>query len=112
MAKIILNRDSGYADRLRAYHVVIDDKKTAKISNGANLEIIVEPGSYELFLKIDWCRSNKIKFSISENEIKEFNCGSNLRGIKFIFAIVYATILWNRYIWLKETLNKSTQPVA
>ena len=109
MAKIKLKRDSGYVDRIRAYHVVIDGKKIEKISNGESLEIPVQPGSHELFLKIDWCRSNKIQFSISEEETKVFDCGSSLRGIKLLFAIFYVMFLWSNYLWIRESSNNRLQ---
>ncbi len=102
MATIKLRRDSGYADRLRAYHIVLDGEKVMKISNGESVEISVQPGRHELFLKIDWCRSNKIDFVISEGETKVFDGGSSLRGIKLLLAIVYITFLRNSYLWLRE----------
>ena len=91
MTTVKLKRDSGYADRLRAYHVVLDGKKVMKIGNGESVEISVQPGNHELFIKIDWYCSNKINFTISEGQTKLFDCGSSLRGIKLIFAIVYIT---------------------
>lgn len=109
MSTIKLKRDSGYADRIRAYHVVIDGKKVTKINNGGNIEIEVEPGDHELFLKVDWCRSNKITFSITEGETKAFDCGSSLRGYKLLFAIIYAIILWSSYLWLRESPNTADQ---
>jgi hypothetical protein len=112
MATIKICRDSGYADRIRAYHVVLDGKKVMRISNGECVEFPVHPGRHELFLKIDWCRSNKINFSISEAETRVFDCGSSLRGVKLIFAIVYATFLWSGYLWLRDSSNTSFRPTA
>ena len=111
MATIKLKRDSGYSDRIRAYHVVLDGKKVVKIGNGESVEFEAEPGTHELFLKIDWCRSNKITFSISEGQTKTFDCGSSLRGLKMILAILYITFLKNSYLWLSESSNKSFKPV-
>ena len=107
MTKLRLNRDSGYADRIRDYHVVLDGKKVARIGNGESIEIPVEPGKHELYMKIDWCRSNKIEFEAQDGQENEFYCGSSLRGFKLIFSIVYATFLKNSYLWLKESSNKS-----
>lgn len=108
MAIIKIKRDSGYADRIRVYHVMLDGQMVGKISNGESIEIAIEPGNHELFLKIDWCRSNKIDFVISADEIRAFDCGSSLIGIKVLLAIVYVTFLWNEYIWLRDT--NSLQP--
>ena len=108
MAKIKLNRDSGYVDHQRAYRVVIDGEKRAKTSNGESIEIVVEPGNHEILLKIDWLRSNTINFSINKGEKKEFDCGSSLRGARFMLSIFYVTFLWNKYLWLQESSNLSS----
>ena len=102
-ATIKINRDSGYVDRIRAYHVVLDGEKITKISNGGSVELDVEPGEHELYLKIDWCRSNKINFSISEGQTKTYNGGSSLRGFMMLLAIIYVTVQKNSYLWLEES---------
>ena len=52
---IRLKRDSGYADRMRAYKVILDGKEVTKIRNGQQIELDVAPGNHEVYLKIDWC---------------------------------------------------------
>ena len=103
MATIRINRDSGYADRLRAYQVVVDGKTIGKIKNRETKEFETMRGDHELFLKIDWCRSDKIEFSVADKEKKEFDCGSSLRGLRLFLMIIYGTFLCNRYIWLRES---------
>lgn len=98
---IRIKRDSGYADRIRAYKVVLDGDVIAEIRNGQQLELDVPPGRHRLHLKIDWCRSNYVDFEASENTI-EFECGSNLRGFKILLALLYITFLRSQYIWLKK----------
>jgi hypothetical protein len=64
---IRIKRDSGYADRLRAYKVVLDGDVIAEIRNGQQLDLDVPPGRHRLQLKIDWCRSNCVDFEASGN---------------------------------------------
>jgi hypothetical protein len=97
---IRIKRDSGYADRLRAYKVVLDGTIVGDIRNGQQLELKVAPGKHRLQLKIDWGSSNMVDFEINDRDL-EFQCGSNLRGFKILLAIFYATIFSNQYIWLK-----------
>jgi len=101
---IIIKRDSGYADRLRAYEVVLDGNVVGKVRNGQQVEINVSQGKHVLFLKIDWCQSNAVEFESNGSSNVEFDCGSNLRGLKIFLSIVYATILRSKYIWLKKQL--------
>ena len=98
---IKIKRNSGYADKLRAYQIIVDGKVIGEIKDGQKIEIAVPKGYHKMYLKIDWCRSNFIDFELSE-EVIEFECGSNLTGIKLLFSIVYATLFRNDYIWLKR----------
>ena len=98
---IRITRDSGYADRIRAYKIVLDGNVIGEIRNGEQLELDLPPGKHQLHLKIDWCRSNVVDFETNGNTV-EFECGSNLRGSKIFLSIVYVTFLRNKYIWLKK----------
>jgi hypothetical protein len=97
---IRIKRDTGYADRVRAYKVVLDGNVIGEIKNGQQVEFDVAPGKHQLNLKIDWCRSNIVDFEINQSTV-EFECGSNLRGFKILLAIFYVTFLRSKYIWLE-----------
>lgn len=106
---IRLKRDSGYVDRMRAYKVMLDGEQVAKIKNGEQIEIDVAPGNHELYLKIDWCQSNRIEFDLNKNAM-EFECGSSLRGDKFwipFIELYYITFKRKEYIWLSLKNNES-----
>lgn len=99
---IRLKRDSGFADRLRAYKVILDGEEVVKIKNGEHIELNAEPGQHELYLKIDWCESNRIEFELNEGVI-EFECRSNMRGGKFwlpFIELFYITFKRKEYIKL------------
>ena len=97
---ITLSRDSGYADRIRAYRVLIDGLEVGTISNGESMTFSVEPGPHEIVLKIDWCSSNTVKFDLSGNGTARFQCGSNLRGIGLLLSFYYIFFARNQYLWL------------
>ena len=99
MSNLKVSRDSGYADRARKYKIICNSECLGKIGNGETMDFDLSPGDYELYLKIDWCRSNKIRFSASPNEQVIINASSSLRGIKLLFAIVYAVLLPHKYLW-------------
>lgn len=101
---IRIKRDSGYADRVRAYKIVLDGEVIGKIKNGQTVELDLQPGNHQLHMKIDWCRSNIVDFETNGSLI-EFECGSNLRGMKLLLAIVYIIFLPSQYIWLKNLWN-------
>jgi hypothetical protein len=55
MTSLKIVRDSGYADRLRAYDVILDGKKVDNIKDGETRELTVSPGQHTLTLGLDWC---------------------------------------------------------
>ena len=97
---IRIKRDTGYADILRAYKVVLDGNVIGEIKNGQQVEFDVAPGKHHLNLKIDWCRSNIVDCEANQDTV-EFECGSNLRGSKVLLAIVYVLFMRSKYIWLR-----------
>lgn len=95
-------RDSMYADRARAYAVILDQRKVGEIWDGESREFPISEGSHDLRLKIDWCGSRSIGFSASPDELVVFRAGSNLRGLKRLLQIPVLCLAWNRYLRLER----------
>lgn len=104
MSKIIITRDSGYADRLRKYKVIVNGKVVGTIGNGESKEFGVCDGNNEVFLKIDWCRSNKIIKQINSGDIIHYKGSSSLRGIHLQFALFYALFMPHKYLRLESCI--------
>lgn len=102
MTSIVITRDSGLTDRARKYRVICNSIECGLIGNGETRKFDLSPGDYEVFLKIDWCRSNKLKVTLSEGESAEFEAGSSLRGFKLFLSIFYIFLLPSKYLWLTE----------
>jgi hypothetical protein len=79
--RIAISRDTGYADRLRRYRVVCDGAEIGQIVNGTSAEFTVSPGAHRLILRVDWCSSNEVQFTIAPDQALQFACGSSLRGV-------------------------------
>lgn len=99
---IVIKREASWTDRLRKYKVILDEREVGTIEPGGNFEYQTTPGIHTLYLKIDWCRSNKLKFEIQDNEILEFKCGG-LKHIKFLAILWYITFGKNSYLWIKRS---------
>ena len=99
---ITISRDEGYTDSLRAYSIVLDGRVTGYIWQGQTVELNVPPGNHTLALRIDWGRSNIVRFDMGDGRI-DFKCGSSLRGMRVYLTIVYMTLLFNRWIWLRQS---------
>lgn len=86
MGKIKISRESQFMNKMRSYDIYVDGEKTGEIKNGGKEEISVTPGEHVIQLQIDWCKSKKIPFRVSEGESLSFQCGSRLKGWRVLKA--------------------------
>lgn len=90
---------------LRNFEVIIDDFHMGKIEDGGKLRIEVTPGEHEVYLKIDWCRSNKLRISLNENEHIVFNCGCPIRGWNLLNLFIMPYYIFfnkNKYLYINR----------
>src|SRR5262249_24806466 len=102
MTKIRLVRDSGYADRLRAYVLLVDGNNVCELRNGEVQEVCVAPGQRSLSARIDWCGSKPLQFAAPEDGTLSFIVKSNLRGWRILLGLFYALCAPKSYIRIKQ----------
>ena len=112
MAKLIISRDSGYADRIRAYVVIIDGKKIGELRNGETREFSVDSGARKISMKIDWGGSEILDFTATDIEPSFFHVSSNLRGLRLLLSFWYAFIAPNSWLRIKQASNASFKRAA
>jgi hypothetical protein len=103
MASLTITRDSGYADRRRAYKVVLDGERIGEIRNGETKEFPIGLGRHALSLKIDWCGSNTVEFVADPDEKPTFQVKSSLRGLSLLFALPRILFTPKAYLLLERT---------
>lgn len=103
MASLTITRDSGYADRLRAYQVVLDGERIGEIRNGETKEFSIASGKHVLSLKIDWCGSETAEFVVTPEEKPVFQVKSGLRGNRAYLSLWYVLFARNSYLVLERT---------
>lgn len=109
---ITINRQSAWGDSLRTYKIFLDGKHIGDIADSESVKLPVNPGEHELYLKIDYARSKKLRFDLQKNENITFECGPSMSPSKALLMPLYLTILKNRYIFIMEVqddANKDTQ---
>ena len=99
---IKINRIASYADKMRSYKVILDNKYLGEVHNNEIKDFEVEAGNHTIFLKIDWCRSNKVDFYISQNELIEFECANSMKGWRLLLSFIYIIFLKDKYLWIKR----------
>jgi hypothetical protein len=107
MATIKISRESAYSGRLRKLKVVVNGKTIGRIGDGETKDFDVKDGNNKLWLKVDWCRSNKVAFSAQDSEVIYFECGPGLRGSKIWLSLLYVLFAPHKCILLKQS-SKST----
>ena len=96
-----INRSPEFKDKVRSYKVIVGDEFIGELKSGETKDFEVADGVHTIFLKIDWCRSNKINLNFTNNEIIEFDCGNSMKGWRVFFSLIYVSIFKNQYLWLK-----------
>jgi hypothetical protein len=99
MPFVKIHRENQYADAVRAYRIDVDGEQKAEIRRGSTEDFFVAVGTHRIRLKIDWCGSPEIEFSVGAEETVEFDCGNNTKGF---FAIYYVLFAPNDYLWLRK----------
>jgi hypothetical protein len=64
----------GYRDRLRSYAVILDGREAGRVKRGQAIEIDISPGAHVAMVKLDWCSSPQLTFSVSPGEVVVLAC--------------------------------------
>ena len=86
MGKLKLYREPRYADKIRSYNVVVDGAVVSKIKERETFEFPLNSTGHEIWLTIDWARSNKITCDGSSDV--QLICRSNVNPFFALFALL------------------------
>lgn len=104
MAKLTVQRDTGYADKLRKYRVFLNGSEIGQLAEGAVLHQEIGEGSHTLEARIDWGGSRPLKLNASTSD-RVVVVRSALRGWRVILALLY--VIFNRQGYLTLDLQGS-----
>lgn len=100
MSQLVISRQRArWQDLMRDYSVLVDGNEVAKLENGAETTITLEPGSHRVRIDIDWCHSPELQVSLAPGETVHLECGPNANPF---LVIPYITLWKDRYLWLRE----------
>ncbi len=111
MPTLIINRDSGYANSLASYKLLLDGIQIGKIASGESKSFEVTPGEHTIQAKINWCTTTTESFIADVNETA-FEVFSQLRGFRILGAI-FAIFIPHSYIGIRRSepvLRDQTHP--
>jgi hypothetical protein len=99
MPLVKVHRKNQFADRLRAYEIIVDGEVKNIVRAGRTAEFYLPKGLHRIRLKIDWCGSREIEFNLGDDETAEFDCGNNTKLFLELFYVFFAR---NDYLWLEK----------
>jgi hypothetical protein len=101
--EIHIYRQPAYADTLRAYTVLLDEKAVGEVLAGATCTVIAPEGKHVVKLTIDWCESNPITVDALSGYPQWLTVSSNLSGSRRALALWYVAFARKSYLSLKHS---------
>lgn len=95
-------RKKNWKDLFRAYEIILDGENVGIIFASQSISVPVAPGHHSLKMKIDWCGSEEINFSIGSKEEIIFECESGLSILQVLLIPYYLIFKPNNWILLKQ----------
>ena len=98
MTVLVIRRQASSQDREYPYRVTVDGRQRAEVGDDSTVQIGLTPGDHRVALRVKWCGSRELPFSIAPGEIVRMQCRPNVRPL---LALLYITLWRNRYIALE-----------
>lgn len=94
-------RESRYADRIRAYKIVLNGQEAGKVRNGDRTYLEVPAGRHQIQFRIDWGYSQILEFDVPAGGMTSVSCC----GRNPFTALYYTTFGRNKYVdlWMTGT---------
>jgi hypothetical protein len=95
---LVVRRVASASDRAYPYRVLVDGRQRAEVGDDSTVQIGVTPGEHRVTLRVKWCGSRELSFSIQPGEIVRVECRPNSKAL---LALLYITLWRNDYIALE-----------
>lgn len=75
---------------------MVDGHEVARVGNGKQVTVVLEPGRHTVYKAMDWARSEPLDIDARAEQSLQLECGCNVKPFR---ALVYAVA--RRWIWLR-----------
>lgn len=103
---LIISRQAGATDKLRAYKVNLDGGIVGHVYEGDELKYELSEGKHILYMVIDWASSSRIEFDHRKNNDVKFIAQSNLDQGKVFLVLFYMLFMFRKWIRLTQVTSK------
>ncbi|MDR5589952.1 hypothetical protein [Christiangramia sp. SM2212] len=94
MPKLIIKRNSEWANKMRPFEIYINGIKLTDIKDKEVLAFEIPEGNYQLKARIDWCGSQPLNIKISEGEIKRVEVSGFILSKYFLPVAIICALLY------------------
>lgn len=101
MPFVVFEREDQFANKLRNYQILANERIIGEIANGGSETIELEPGPYTFQIKVDWCVSRSYIMELTGDETVHFKCGSPLKGWRILLSSVSMS-KENKFVYLEK----------
>lgn len=104
MPKLIIRRNSEWANKMRSFELYLNGRKFANIKDKQVLSFEIPEGKYQLLARIDWCGSKPLNIEIAEGEIKRVEVKGFIFS-KYLLPLAVSVVLLYFGIYFKYNIN-------
>lgn len=94
MPKLIIKRNSEWANKMRSFHIYLNGRKLTEIKDKEVKAFDLPQGEYQLIAKIDWCGSQPLDFKISKDEVKRIEVHGFILSKYFLPTALFCGLLY------------------
>ena len=94
MSKIIVYRNTEWANKWRTIDLYMDGEKLGSLEDGQTIAFEIPTGNHSLEAKIDWCGSNTIELMMEEDDIVNLEITGFLFSKYFLSVAIIAFICY------------------
>jgi hypothetical protein len=102
MTTIQITRPKEWQNRIRKYHIYVDNEKVGEVANGETKDFLITPGQHTVVAKIDWCSSPEFSHNYSSDEIQYLKVSSN-KIMKWLPLLVFPILILN--LFFRKLIN-------
>ena len=100
-AKIYIKRISQYFLRDSVFEILIDEDAITGVNSGETIILTGQPGNHKFSIRSGWHLSNTLKLTVESGKEYNLECGSPLKGWKFLIFFHMLVRPW-MWLYLKE----------
>lgn len=94
MAKLLIKRNSEWANKMRPFDLYLNGIKIAEIKDKQLLSFEIPEGKYQLIAKVDWCGSKPLNFQIKKEETRRIELTGFMFSKYFLPFSVFIILIY------------------